>query len=222
MSCSGIQINDGEKWNWKMERRGLTLLELVVTLAIVVATASVAVLGSGALLQDSRGDVTRQSLKALRDVIAQTYWQDNSLTLPRPNMAVTITHFPNRQNAAQLRYLFVNPATEDTTVTYNPAYRLGWRGPYVVANNGSVYTINATANFTEQYGENGDPAVLDGWGNPIVIQNPGTWADGSQDVRLVSAGPNGIVNIDPTTPTATLLANPNLAGDDAYIYFEVR
>ena len=163
-------------------RRGLTLLELVVALAIVVATASVAVLSSGALLQDSRGDVTRQSLRGLRDVIAQTYWQDNASALPRPNMAVTITQFPNRQNAAQLRYLFVNPATEDTTVTYNPAYRLGWRGPYMVANNGAVYSINTAANFTEQYGENGDPTVLDGWGNPIVIQNPGTWADGGQDV----------------------------------------
>ena len=64
--------------------------------------------------------------------------------------------------------------------------------------------------------------MLDGWGNPIVIQNPGTWADGGQDVHLVSAGPNGIVNIDPTTSTATLLANPSLAGDDVYLYFEVR
>ena len=33
--------NDGANGNRKMERRGLTLLELVVALAIVVATASV-------------------------------------------------------------------------------------------------------------------------------------------------------------------------------------
>ena len=89
---------------------------------------------------------------------------------------------------------------------FDPVYRVGWRGPYVVANNGSVYTINATTDFLEQYGENGDPAVLDGWGNPIVIQNPGLTSDGGQDVRLVSAGPNGIVDINPTTPTAALLA----------------
>ena len=127
-----------------------------------------------------------------------------------------------RLTTPQLRYLFVNPLTEDTTVTYNPAYRLGWRGPYLVANTGSVYTINTAAGFLEQYGENGDPTVLDGWGNPIVIQNPGILADGGQDVRLVSAGPNGVVNIDPTIPTATLLATPSLAGDDVWVSFELR
>ena len=42
--------------------------------------------------------------------------------------------------------------------------------------------MNTASNFTVQYGENGDPAVLDGWGNPIVVQNPGLTADGGQDV----------------------------------------
>ena len=63
---------------------------------------------------------------------------------------------------------------------------------------------------------------MDGWGNPIVIQNPGLTSDGGQDVRLVSAGPNGIVNIDPTVSTAALLATPSLAGDDIWISFELR
>ena len=43
------------------------------------------------------------------------------------------------------------------------------------------------------------------------------------DVRLVSAGPNGIVDIDPTVSTATLLSpNPSLAGDDVWVSFELR
>ena len=139
----------------------------------------------------------------------------------------------------QLRYLFINPLTEntlttadpgstDTTVTYDPAYRLGWRGPYLVANNLSVYTINTATGFLEQYGENGDPAVMDGWGNPIVIQCPSLLpggqltADGSLDVRLVSAGPNGIVEINPAASTAALLSGSSPTGDDVWISFEVR
>ncbi len=215
-----------------MKRRGLTLLELSVVMAILGALASIAVLNSGALLGQSRGDVTQQSLTQLRDVIAQTYWQDAGGSMPERNLNVTPVP-PGRMTTPQLRYLFINPLTENTLttadagstdmmVTYNPAYRLGWRGPYVVANNGSVYAINAAAGFFEQYGENGDPAVMDGWGNPIVIQNPGLTSDGGQDVRLVSAGPNGIVNIDPTVSTAALLATPSLAGDDIWISFELR
>ena len=208
-------------WERKMKRHGVTLLELGVVLAILAALASVAVLNSGALLQDSRGDVTRQSLTRLRDVIAQTYWQDANQTLPQRN--VNVTPVPTgRMTTPQLRYLFINSLTENTTVTYNPAYRLGWRGPYLAANTGSVYAINTATGFVEQYGENGDPAVMDGWGNPIVIQNPGLTPDGALDVRLVSAGPNGKVDIDPTISTAALLATPSLAGDDVWISFELR
>lgn len=220
-----------------MKRQGLTLLELVVVLTVLVALATVAVMSSGALLQDARGDVTRQSLTRLRDTIAQTYWQDAGGNLPQRNTSVTPVP-SGRMTTPQLRYLFINPATEnalttsevlgggvantDTVNTYNPAYRLGWRGPYLVPNNNAAYTINTLAGFLEQYGETGDPAVLDGWGNPIVIQCPGLAPDGALDVRLVSAGPNGIVNIDPTVSTATLLANPSLTGDDVWISFEVR
>ncbi len=189
--------------------------------AIISVLATLVLPAVGNYLGESRGNVTQQSLARLRDVIAETYWQDADRNLPQRNTSVTPVP-SGRLTTPQLRYLFVNPLTEDTTVTYNPAYRLGWRGPYLVANTGSVYTINTAAGFLEQYGENGDPTVLDGWGNPIVIQNPGILADGGQDVRLVSAGPNGVVNIDPTIPTATLLATPSLAGDDVWVSFELR
>jgi prepilin-type N-terminal cleavage/methylation domain-containing protein len=202
-------------------RRGLTLTELVVVLAILAALGSLLLPAVGHFVNDSRSDVTRASLARLRDVIG-LYWNDNQ-QLPQPNPRIS----PSRIDAPQVRYLFVNPATEDATVTFNPVYKLGWRGPYVVANNGSVYTINA-AGFSEQYGETGDPAVLDGWGNPIVIQNPltslpgGLLPDGSLDVRLVSAGPNGIVHIDPTVSTAALLNGSSPVGDDVWISFELR
>ena len=65
-----------------MKRRGLTLLELSVVMAIFGALASIAVLNSGALLGQSHGNVTQQSLTQLRDVIAQTYWQDAGGSMP--------------------------------------------------------------------------------------------------------------------------------------------
>ena len=46
-------------------------------------------LNSGALLGQSRGDVTQQSLTQLRDVIAQTYWQDAGESMPERNLNVT-------------------------------------------------------------------------------------------------------------------------------------
>ena len=92
---------------------------IVVFVLAVVATLGLPSVGN--FLSESRSDVTQQSLTRLRDVIAQTYWQDANGNLPRPNLSVS----PSRSNDPQLRYLFINPLTEDTTVTYNPATRLG-------------------------------------------------------------------------------------------------
>jgi prepilin-type N-terminal cleavage/methylation domain-containing protein len=231
-------------------RRGLTLTELVVVLAILATLGSLLLPAVGHFVNDSRGDVTRASLARLREVIC-LYWNDNR-QLPQPNSNVSLGRMvtPPGQNQsiapAQVRYLFVNPATEDTTVTFNPVYKLGWRGPYVVNQGGAVYmvmdtttdpTARAAGVTSDQYGVAasttpngvtipGDPAVLDGWGDPIVIQNPsailpgGTLPDGGQDVRLVSAGPNGVVDTPPWVLTSALTAGQT--GDDIVVSFEVR
>ena len=202
-----------------IRRRGLTLAELLVVIAILATVGTLVLPAVGNYLADSRGDVTRQSLTQLRDTIAETYWQDSAGQLPQRDP--TVPPVPSgRLMSPQLRYLFVNPHTEDATVTYDPAYRRGWRGPYLVDRNGPAYTVNNTAGFTNLYGENGDPVVLDGWGRPIAIQNPGLLPDGRQDVRLVSAGPDGIVNLPPTKATAALTAAD--IGDDLWVSFEVR
>jgi prepilin-type N-terminal cleavage/methylation domain-containing protein len=212
-------------------RRGLTLAELVVVLAILATLGSLLLPAVGHFVNDSRADVTRVSLARLREVIAGLYWSDANGQLPQPNPGVS----PSRVDAPQVRYLFVNPATEDAAVTFNPAYKLGWRGPYVVNQSGASYRVmDPTAQqhgaSSDQYGVGevtsngvtmpGDPTVLDGWGNPIVIQNPGQLADGRLDVRLVSAGPNGTIDTPPTVATSALTAAQ--MDDDIVISFGVR
>jgi prepilin-type N-terminal cleavage/methylation domain-containing protein len=202
----------------KPSRCGLTLLELVIVLAILVALAGlVTVLGSN-LLQDSREDVTRQSLTEIRNVIANMYWDDKGL-LPRPD---TSGAGAGRQNHPQVRYLFINPATEDKSVDYDPNYRRGWRGPYLMDKGGTFHTPNAS--FPDYYGELGDPTVLDAWGNPIVIQCPtdATPAVAVEDVRLVSAGPDRELNILPATTSVDLQDGNVDGGDDIWIACEVR
>ncbi len=199
------------------KRRGLTLLELVVVLVILAALAGLAVPLIGQLAGDSRADVTRQSLVEIRNVIANMYWDDMGKRLPRPGTAGL---GGGRRDHPQMRYLFLNPDAnpEDTVRTYDPAYRLGWRGPYLMNPGGRFPVPNG--NFTDSYGLEGDPAVLDGWGKPIVIQNPGMTGDGSQDVRLVSAGLNGILTIPPDKASDSL--SDAEKGDDVWLSFEVR
>ena len=198
-----------------MKRRGLTLLELVVVLVILVVLATLAVPLVGGMAEDSRHDVTRQSLIEVRNVIVNTYWGDMG-QLPQPDPVAKQPS--NRRVHPQLRYLFINPLREDTVRNYDPAYRRGWRGPYLM-NVGSKFGMHDPS-YLEHYGLANDPAVLDAWGRPIVIQNPGNTVNGTHDVRLVSAGANGTVNIPHSTLTANLTDTDK--GDDVWIAFEVR
>ena len=192
--------------------RGLTLGELVIVLAILSVVGTLALPAIGRHVAATREDVTRQSLLRLRDLIANTYWDDMA-SLPRPGAAGLAA---GRQDHPQVRYLFVNPSSvpESTVPDYDPAYCRGWRGPYLLHPGGNFPAPDT--NFPDYYGEEADPAVLDGWGNPIVIQNPG----GTYDVRLVSAGPDGILTIPPSKLTAALTDTDK--GDDVWIAFEVR
>jgi prepilin-type N-terminal cleavage/methylation domain-containing protein len=206
--------------------RGLTLLELVVVLVILVALAAIVVPLAGNLVGDSREDVTRQSLKEIRNVIANMYWDDMYESLPWPDQAVIDAG--QRANHPQLCFLLVNPetyqdenaGTADDQQTFDPNYRRGWRGPYLTPRQGSTYGIDASRGFSNYYGENGDPGIFDAWGNPIVIQNPGLSPNGNEDVRIVSAGPDGELHIPRTTATTAL--SDAVIDDDVWVAFELR
>jgi hypothetical protein len=103
-----------------------------------------------------------------------------------------------------LVWLFQNPASEygysTNATSYNAAASLGWNGPYLSSGMGNYPGVNANPAArgvaAGPYGNYGDPTVLDGWGNPIVIVLV-TDQTGQQYYILLSAGPSGILSLTP-------------------------
>lgn len=190
-------------------RAGLTLLELLIVLVVIAVLAGLVVPILTHHGDRSRTTATEASLSELRDVITQ-YWRDFDKSLPQSG-----------GSSPQTLYLFVNPdtygdgnpATTDQDQTYDPHYKLGWRGPYVSQATGT-YSESIADGFDSTYGTDGEPALIDAWGQPIVIQLPTPTTPGLTIVRLLSAGPNGILD---TSYTAA-----ETQGDDIDVTFELR
>ncbi len=203
--------------------RGLTLFELLAVMGILMVLGTLVVPVVSDRIGQSRDDVTRQSLLRLREAIVGTYHDDLD-GLPRPGESALSA---GRANHPQLAYLFLNPETHldgdplsrDYDTTFDPISRRGWRGPYLLSNGGGfTYTVDAGRGYGTLYGEDGDPAVLDGWGNPIVLQEPivsgATAYDRARHARLVSAGPDGVLD----TPADVLLPSEAQRGDDLVLF----
>ncbi|MFW5693486.1 MAG: prepilin-type N-terminal cleavage/methylation domain-containing protein [Thermoguttaceae bacterium] len=218
--------------------RGLTLLELLIVLTILVALSTIIVPTMGYLGRRSQSLAARENLYRLQELIVNRYWADMG-ELPRPAVDVDGDVIePDRLDHPQLRYLFVNPdraADADDPFLYQKSANLlsgrTWQGPYL-SHSGARYTITDAdgtgTGFTDRYGEDGDPAVLDAWGRPIVLQVPDESAtDLPTDLgefteaqirrlhaRLVSAGPNGRIE----TPTDVLMPSAAERGDDVVVF----
>jgi prepilin-type N-terminal cleavage/methylation domain-containing protein len=200
-------------------RWALTLIELIVVLAVLAVLAGLAVPLITGTSDTARTTATNATLVQLRDIIMGTYRVDMNGQLPRAGIKPSPT---TRQPTSQLRYLFINPgpnsatdtinpgpggvgdtsAAETSTSTYNVTSRFGWRGPYLLTT-GSTYPTPGTV-FTNVYGESGDPTVLDGWLNPIVIIES-VDSLGVKHAVLTSAGPDGIFNTATTPSTDDLI-----------------
>jgi hypothetical protein len=120
------------------------------------------------------------------------------------------------QLPATLKDLFVMPAG---AAPFNPQTGRGWRGPYVSLSLTVSYAVDASgkSGFTNTYGQNGDPAPADAWLRPLVLQIPTaatTTADQKTYARLVSAGPDGIIQ----TPGDVLYPTPAVRGDDMVLF----
>ncbi|MEM9347599.1 MAG: prepilin-type N-terminal cleavage/methylation domain-containing protein [Planctomycetota bacterium] len=219
-------------------RRGLTLIELVVVLIVLVALgAIIAPLLNANFEIDPDGDgegktsqqvVTEATMvevaeaivgpggyaEAMRFALDANGVQFGSATgLPWPGPAEVSG---GRENHPQLRYLFQAPVdaggSTNVLLGYDPVTRIGWRDAWLSAATATLYEIDG--NFSDDYGEDGDLAPIDGWGNPIVIQLPNGDPNEINNVRLVSAGPNRVLD----TPGAVSEPDGDDKLDDLVLY----
>lgn len=222
----------------RARRRGLTLLELLIVLVILVALGTILVPTLSWISDNSQRFSTYENLIRLRELLMNKYYQDMG-ELPRPRAALTTGGSASRVNHPQLVYLFVNPDTHEDGDPSNdfltPTNALSgrrWQGPYIM-HSGSEYYVTDTdsdsstgTNFTSRYGVGnattrvGDPTLIDAWGGPIVIQVPDLDENGvtstieKQHARVVSAGRNGILE----TPPDVLMPTLAQRGDDIVIF----
>lgn len=181
-------------------RNALTLMELVIVLCILIALSSLVVPLCSDNVATAAKTVTRASLTEIRDAMLK-YWQDTKhVTLDG------ISSFAVEADRFQLAWLFDNPVTNDRTVQFDVNTRIGWNGPYM-------------AGTTADVAEWGGFTLLDGWNREIEVQYVDPTAD-LKDVRLVSAGPNGVVDLPAATATTAL--TPANIGDDIYVAIVLR
>lgn len=182
-----------------MTRQALTLAELVVVLFILVALAGLAApLCSGQMSTAARS-TTQATLAGARDALDE-YWRDTKfLTLDGVSTAAS------EADRFQLRWLLANPVTGTTASSFDRNTQTGWNGPYLLSPTTSPDEAIAS--------------LIDSWNRTLVVQyvNPGSEL---RDVRIVSAGPNGTIDISAVMPTSSL--NSLNIGDDLYVSLLLR
>lgn len=195
-------------------RRAMTLVELVVVVAILAVAGGIVVLRSDSVLNGAGSEAGALAL-ATRASLA--------------NIAGAITGAPGQPGFRQdlgelpehLADLFRRPAqlpSGQAVDGWDPVHARGWNGPYVIRPSGYYHVLPARG-FSADYGADDDPATLDAWGNPVVLQLP---PDPSLQerfgyARLVSAGPDGVIATDPADKDPDLTERTQV-GDDVVLY----
>lgn len=219
-------------------RAGLTLMELLVVLVILLALGTLLIPTLSWFGERSQQFASRESMLRLRELLLNHYIP-NMGELPRPRLELTTGGSPTRINHPQLVYLFVNPdfhedgdVTNDFNTPGNILSGRSWQGPYVTHSGAKYYVTDTDAslttgtNYTARYGVGvestlvGDPTVIDAWGHPIVLQEPDLDSNGIADeyerrhTRIVCAGRNGVIE----TPPDVLMPTVAQRGDDLVLF----
>ena len=164
-------------------RSGLSLLELMVVLLILIATASILIpsfnnieiVTPAGVAESPVNIATQATLNTVREAIAG-----------EDGVIETLSHKSNAL-PRKINDLVQEKAPEHLSESapelqqYDPVNNIGWHGPYI-----SPTGRNAI----------GEPTIVDGWGNELQLQidfdeNGTVDQIESKYIRVVSAGPNG-------------------------------
>lgn len=200
--------------------QGLTLLELVVVLSILVVLGGMAIRLVGTTRDDAQAVATDASLLAVRDAVIQ-YWADTKL--------VAFDGVATEAERFQLVWLFRNPVAGGSAPDADyKRQRIGWNGPYLMNPSGD-YIVDAGRGFSTVYGDSGEATVLDAYpvlvggvqraGSPIVVQDVDPLGT-PREIRLLSAGPNGIIDT-PGNVSSDSLTSADV-GDDQFLTVRLR
>jgi prepilin-type N-terminal cleavage/methylation domain-containing protein len=206
--------------------KAFTLVEMMIVVAILVVLVALIVPAVDRQTDDAHETVQQVSISALRDA-CKSMVSDVKFSTGFNYASLRMCDLLSRTaNTSALR------AT--AFPEFDPNTRIGWRGPYVTggfpirntrANRANLFpaaadkrtdgppadrTFQQRGFYAVPYGSDGEPAIGDDWGNPILLQIPTQSSDPRintpekcwQYARLVSAGPDGVVTIDPNDPNA--------------------
>lgn len=164
-------------------RLGLTLLELLIVLLILIATAlilvpsfnNIEIVSPNGKSESPVEIATQATLNTVRQAIAGEDGVIESLSHKTNALPRKINDLV--QESAPVHMAEAAPELQ----VYDPVNKIGWNGPYI-APTGRDST--------------GEPTIVDGWGNELELQVDFD-RDGninqteSKYIRVVSAGPNG-------------------------------
>ena len=179
-------------------RAAVSLIELLAVISMLAALTTLLVPLFSSVIHDANVVATQHSLTQIRDAFSD-YWLDTKHVELDGTSTVAA-----ESNRFDIRWLIVNPVTDDSTIEFDANSRIGWRGPYLANSAG----FSAIA-----------PYARDGWNNDFVTQDVDP-AMAIRDVRIVSGGPDGVVSIPSSIPTSSLTTTD--IGDDIYVAMQLR
>lgn len=210
--------------------RGLTLLELVVVITILAILAGMVVPMLAGTQEQAQVEAAKAGVAELRNALLGGSAAGLS---GGAGAGAEVPGFKSdtRQLPLRMGNLFFNPfaAGEDYSglpelATWKPVTRLGWRGPYIRNPSGryaDTLPVPGPTSWTDPatavYARPGDPAMVDPWGRPYVLQLPSTGDAANRFLfaRVVSAGPDGVLALHPDATAATIAAYVSAGtGDD--------